>query len=138
MGFMAYTVCIIGDAYATCCILITAYRGHELISIPKVTTAILWVIASTWKVFSIVFASYRANSEFRKTISEIQKLILRTRLTADTRLQEQLELFTTQLVNNKIEFTAYGFFTVNFKLLRTLVYTVTTYIILLVQVTWFN
>jgi hypothetical protein len=136
MDFMTYTACLIGDFYNTCYILITPYKGHEPISVTRVTTEVLWVIASAWKVFSITFASYRANSEFKKTASEVQKLILRTRLKAG--VQEQLDLFSIQLVNNKIEFTACGFFNVNFELVRTLVYTVTTYIILLIQVTWFN
>ncbi|KDR13682.1 hypothetical protein L798_12328 [Zootermopsis nevadensis] len=136
MDFMAYTVCLIGDVYVIWCILITPYKGHKLISVTRATTALLWVIASSSNVFSIAFASFRANNEFKKTLREVQKLILRTRLKSD--VQEQLNLFSIQLVNNKIEFTACGFFDVNFKLLRTLVYVVTTYIILLVQVTKFN
>jgi hypothetical protein len=136
MDFMAYTVCLTGDLYSTCFVLITPYKRHELISVPRIMTAILWVAASASKVLTIVFAGNRATSEFRKTAAEVHKLISGTRLVAD--VQQQLDLFSIQLVNNRIEFTACGFFEVNFKLVRTLVYTVTTYIIVLVQVTWLN
>lgn len=136
MEFMAYTVCIIGDVYITCCMLITPFREYKLMSISRITTAVLWTVASALKAFSVVFASDRANSEFKKSVGQIQKLILYVDVKEDMR--EQLELFSIQLSNNRIEFTACGFFTVNFKLVRSIVYTVVTYIIVLVQVTWFK
>jgi hypothetical protein len=136
MEFTAYTICIIGDVYNTCCMLITTYREYELISIPRITTAVFWTIASVVKAFCIVFASDRANSEHQKSVDKIQKLILYVGVKADVR--EQLELFSLQLASNRIEFTACGFFSVNFKLVRSLMYTVVTYIIVLVQVTWFR
>jgi hypothetical protein len=136
MGFMAYTVCLILDIYTTCCMLITQYKGYQVISIPRAVTTAVWSIASCTKVFCSVFASYRANSEFRETVSKIRKLTLPSGLKPE--IQDQLELLLIQLSNNKIEFTACGAFSVNFKLVRSLVYTVTTYIIVLIQVTWFK
>jgi gustatory receptor len=117
-------------------VLITPYKGYEVISISRDLTAALWAVASCTKVFSNVFASYRANGEFNETVSQIQKLTLRAGLKPE--IKDQLELFSIQLVNNKIEFTACGFFNINFKFVRSLVYTVTTYIIVLIQVTWFK
>jgi hypothetical protein len=116
--------------------LITPFREYKLMSISRITTAVLWTVASALKAFSVVFASDRANSEFKKSVGQIQKLILYVDVKEDMR--EQLELFSIQLSNNRIEFTACGFFTVNFKLVRSIVYTVVTYIIVLVQVTWFK
>jgi len=136
MGFTAYTVCTIADVYSMCCILATPYREHEPISIPKITIAILWTIASVLKTFCIVFASERAKSEHKKTVHKIQKLILYVGENGDVR--EQLESFSYQLANNRIEFTACGVFGVNFKLVRSLVCTVVTYVIVLVQITWFR
>jgi hypothetical protein len=136
IGFMAYTVCITLDAYTTCCLVITQYKGHELVSLPRLVTAVLWTVASCTKVFSVVFACYRANSQFRETVSKVGKLALPSSLQPET--QVQVELFSIQLSNNKIEFSACGFFSINFKLVRNLVYTVTTYTIVLIQVTWFN
>lgn len=136
MGFTAYTVCTISDVYNTCSILVTPYTEHEPISRSKVTTAILWTIASVLKAFCIVFASERAGSEHKKAVHKIQKLILYVGVNADIR--EQLELFSNQFANNRIEFTACGVFSVNFKLVRSLVYTVVTYVIVLAQITWFR
>jgi len=136
MGFTAYTVCTISDVYHTCGILVTAYTEHEPISTTKITTAILWTIASGLKAFYIVFASERAESEHKKAIHKIQKLILYVGENGDVR--EQLELFSNQFANNRIEFTACGVFSVNFKLVRSLVCTVVTYVIVLAQITWFR
>jgi hypothetical protein len=135
MGFTAYTVCTIGDVYSICCILVTPYREHAPISTSKITITILWTIASVFKTFCIVFASERAKSEHKKTVHKIQKLILYVGENGDVR--EQLELFSNQLANNRIEFTACGVFSVNFELVRSLVCTVVTYVIVLVQITWF-
>jgi hypothetical protein len=136
MEFMTYTICLIGDLYTVCFFLITPYKGLKLISVSRGIAVIMWTIASASKALSVVFASYRANREYRRTVSQIQKLSLCPGLMADTK--DQLELFSIQLSNNKILFTACGFFEVDFKLVRTLVYTVTTYVIVLIQVTWFK
>ena len=135
MGFTAYTACTICDVYSTCSILVTPFREHEPISTSMITITMLWTIASVLKTFCIVFASERAESEHKKAVHKIQKLILYVGENGDVR--EQLELFSIQLANNRIEFTACGVFSVNFKLVRSLVYTVVTYVIVLVQITWF-
>jgi hypothetical protein len=134
MGFTAYTACTIGDVYSTCFILVTPYREHKPIPTAMITIVILWIIASVLKTFCIVFASERAGSEHKKSVHNIQKLVLYVGENRDVR--EQLELFAIQLANNRIEFTACGVFSVNFKLVRSLVYTVVTYVIVLVQITW--
>jgi gustatory receptor len=136
MGFTAHTVCVIGDVYSTCFMLVTSYRENEPISTSKITIAILWAIASVLKTFCVVVASDRAEREHKKAVHKIQKLILYVGVNAD--VQEQLDLFSMQLANNRIEFTACGVFSVNFQLVRSLVYTVVTYVILLVQITWFK
>jgi len=136
MGFTAYTACTIGEVYSTYCILVAPYSEHEPISKSLVTIAVLWTIASVLKTFSIVFVCERAKSEHKKAVHKIQKLILYVGENGDVR--EQLELFSTQLANNRIEFTACGVFSVNFKLVRSLVSTVVTYVIVLVQITWFR
>jgi hypothetical protein len=136
LGFMTYTVCLTLDTYTLCCLVITQYKGYEQLSVPRVVTAALWTVTSCTRVFCGVFVSSRAHEEFRKTVSAVRKLTLLAGL--NPQVQDQLELFSIQLSSSKIEFTACGFFTVNLKLVRSLVYTVTTYIIVLVQVTWFN
>jgi hypothetical protein len=136
MGFMAYTVCLILDVYTTCCMVITLYTEYQPISIPGAVMAAVWISASCIELFFIVFASDRANGEFRETVRKIRKLTLPSGLKPE--IQDQLELFSIQLSDNRIEFTACGFFSVNFKLVTSIAYTVTTYIIVLIQVTWFN
>lgn len=136
MGITAYTICTISDIYNICGILVTPYKEHQPVSTPKITTAILWTIASILKAFFIVFVSERAGSEHKIGVHKIQKLILYVGENGDVR--EQLELFSNQFANNRIEFTACGIFSVNFKLVRSLVYTVVTYVIVLAQITWFR
>jgi gustatory receptor len=136
MGFTAYTVCIISDIYSTYCMLATTYTEHEPISTSKITITILWTVSRVFKTFCVVFVSDRAESEHKKAVHKIQKLILYVGVSADVR--EQLDLFSIQLANNKIEFTACGVFSVNFQLVRSLLYTVVTYVIVLVQITWFK
>jgi hypothetical protein len=110
--------------------------AYQLVSKPRIVTALLWTLASCMKVFSIVFVSYRANTKFRETVSEIRKLTLPSGLKPE--IQDQLELFLIQLSNNRIEFTACGYFSVSFKLVTSLVNIVTTYLIVLLQVRSFN
>jgi hypothetical protein len=136
MGITAYTICTISDIYNICGILVTPYKEHQPVSTPKITTAILWTIASILKAFCIVFVSERAGSEHKIGVHKIQKLILYVGENGD--VGEQLELFSNQFANNRIEFTACGIFSVNFKLVRSLVYTVVTYVIVLAQITWFR
>jgi len=136
IGFTAYTVCTICDVYNICGILVAPYREHEPISTSNITTAILWTIASVLKTFCVIFVSERARNEHKKAVHKIQKLILYVGENGDVR--EQLELFSNQLANNRIEFIACGVFCINFRLLRSLVYTVVTYVVVLVQITWFR
>jgi hypothetical protein len=136
VGFTAYTVCIISDIYSSYCMLVATYTKHEPISTSKIMITILWTVASVLKTFCVLFASDRAESEYKKAVHKIQRLILYVGVNADVR--EQLDLFSIQLANNKIEFTACGVFSVNFQLVRSLLYTVVTYVIVLVQITWFK
>lgn len=136
LGFMTYTVCLTLDTYTVCCLVITQYKGYEPLSVLRVATAALWTVTGCTRVFCGVFVSSRAHGKFRQTVSAVRKLTLPAGLNPE--VQDQLESFAIQLSSSKIEFTACGFFTVNLKLVRSLVYTVITYIIVLVQVTWFN
>ena len=136
LGFTAYTICTISNIYNICGMLLTPNRKYEPISTSRITTEILWTFASVLKTFCIIFASDRAENKHKKNVHKIQKLILYVGV--DANLREQLELFSNQVANNRIEFTACGVFSINFKLVRSLVYTVVTYVSVLVQVTWFR
>ncbi|XP_021942396.1 uncharacterized protein LOC110841299 [Zootermopsis nevadensis] len=51
----------------------------------------------------------------------------------DVDVKKELELFSLQLVHRKVEFTACGFFPINFSLLYSIVGAVTTYLVILIQ-----
>lgn len=44
-----------------------------------------------------------------------------------------MEQFSLQLLNQKIHFTAFGFFTIDYSLLFTIIAAITTYLIVLIQ-----
>jgi hypothetical protein len=61
----------------------------------------------------------------------VETLLLQNPLRGD--LLEQLKLFSHQISNDKIEFSAAGFFIINLSLLCTFTASVTTYIVILIQ-----
>jgi hypothetical protein len=136
MGVATYAICLTVDVYTACSLLIAQYKGYQPTATPRVAAAALRTAATCARVFCSAFASHRANSAYRQAVSRIRKLTLPAGLKPE--IQDQLESFSIQLSDNKIEFTACGVFSVNFKLVRSLVYTVTTNVIVLVQATWFN
>jgi hypothetical protein len=72
-------------------------------------------------------ATYEAN----RTQDNVQRLLLRQNIRIEA--LEQLRLFSSQLIVNKIEFTAFGFFSVNLTTLSTFIASVVTYIIVFEQ-----
>jgi gustatory receptor len=105
-------------------------RGEESI-ILEVVSSLCWVIQNLVRVLSITASCFAASEEARRTGTVVQKLLLRQTLKGDT--SAELQLFSMQLLSNKVEFTAGGFFSVNLSLVYSMVGVATTYIIILLQ-----
>ena len=116
------------------------YYATELISnirnigdgnLLRVASNFCWVIQAFVRILSITSSSFAAGEEARRTGTVVNKLLLRQSLPRDT--STELQLFSIQLLNNKVEFSAAGFFPVNLSLAYSMVGAATTYIIILIQ-----
>jgi uncharacterized membrane protein YhaH (DUF805 family) len=92
---------------------------------------ILWILVTLFRMFVIALSCQRVTDEYRTCMNNVQRLLLEYSTEED--VLTQLVSFTDQLVNNKIEFTACGIFTMNLSVLCTFVGLVIQYSILLCQ-----
>ncbi|KAJ9599108.1 hypothetical protein L9F63_010376 [Diploptera punctata] len=82
------------------------------------------------KIMLNIVACTTTSNEANRTAILVHKLINKTR---DPLIREELELFSLQLLHRKVQFTACGFFPLDFTLLYSIVGAVTTYLIILIQ-----
>jgi hypothetical protein len=94
--------------------------------------SLYWVTISVVRILSITASCSAAGEEARRIGTVVHNLLLRQSLLRDT--STELQLFSIQLLNNKVEFSAGGFFPVNLSLAYSMVGASTTYIIILIQV----
>jgi hypothetical protein len=92
---------------------------------------VFWLVIFVFRYAAITICCHMATSEANKIQDNVQHLLLRKNVRSE--VLEQLKLFSCQLVVNRIEFTACGFFSVNLKTLSTFVASVLTYIIVFEQ-----
>jgi hypothetical protein len=92
---------------------------------------ILWSLFTLVRMFVIALSCQWVSDEYRTCMSNVERLLLEYSTEED--VLTQLVSFTDQLVNNKIEFTACGIFTVNLSVLCTVAGLVIQYFILLCQ-----
>jgi hypothetical protein len=83
------------------------------------------------KVLSLAVSCHAASSEASRTSRIVQRLLSQRPIRADT--LTELQLFSQQLWNIDLRFTAFGFFTLNLNLLCSVAATATTYIVVLLQ-----
>jgi hypothetical protein len=102
-----------------------------LVSNQEVIPFLVSSVMTAASIIAVTLPCQKTSDEYQKCIDNIQEVLLRTDQKDAVR---QLRLFSNQLQNNRIEFTAHGFFVVNFSLLTTLTGVTVTYIILLVQI----
>jgi hypothetical protein len=106
-------------------------RGEDRIVL-EVACSLCWVTLTLVRILSITASSFAAGDEARRTATVVHKLLLRQSLLRDT--STELQLFSIQLLHNKVEFSAGGFFPVNLSLVYSMMGAATTYIIILIQV----
>jgi hypothetical protein len=99
-------------------------KGEEVVifAISSIITAI--------RVILLALPCQKVCEEQLKCVDNVEELLLRSNQKYVTL---QLKLMACQLRNNRMEFTAYGFFVVNLSLLATLTGVTVTYVILLIQ-----
>jgi gustatory receptor len=97
----------------------------------EVASSLCWVTIFVVRILSITASCSAAGEEARRTGTVVHKLLLRQSLLRDT--STELQLFSIQLLNNKVEFSAGGFFPVNLSLACSMVGAATTYTIILLQ-----
>jgi hypothetical protein len=94
-----------------------------------VAPLLCWLILTVVRILSITSSCFAAGEEARRTGTVVHKLLLRQSLLRDS--STELQLFSIQLLSNKVEFSAGGFFPVNLSLAYCMVGAATTYIIIL-------
>jgi gustatory receptor len=101
------------------------------VNLLEVTSCLCWVTQTFVRILSITASSFVASKEARRTGTVVHKLLLRQSLLRDT--SKELQIFSVQLLHNKVEFSAGGFFPVNLSLAYSMVGAATTYILILFQ-----
>ncbi|KDR13681.1 hypothetical protein L798_12327 [Zootermopsis nevadensis] len=91
----------------------------------------IWIIILLGTIVSLTAICEMAASSAKGVGHKVQTLLLENPLRND--VLEQLKLFSQQISNDKIQFTASGLFTINLSLFCTFMASVTTYIIVLYQ-----
>jgi gustatory receptor len=105
-------------------------RAEETIML-EIASSLCWVMQNLVRILSITASCFAAGEEARRTGTVVHKLLLRRTLLRDT--STELQLFSMQLLSNKVEFSAGGFFPVNLSLAYSMVGAATTFIIILFQ-----
>lgn len=123
-----YTVCITADGYNLLSFLIALYKAEYPLIRPE--ALILWNLSNFSRLFAICLACQRVSNEVSRTVNQIETLKLQPDLSAD--VSNQLKIFSKQIEQCKIEFSACGFFDVNLSHYCAVVLTATTYITTLV------
>jgi hypothetical protein len=96
-----------------------------------VATHIIWIIISVGKTVAISGSCHMVKEESKILVNNLQKLQLRHPIGPEVLLH--LQQFSTQVSQNTIHFTAFGFFSVNLSLLYAFIASSVTYVIILIQ-----
>lgn len=102
------------------------------IKVNGLVTKLCWLFIYISTVFYMTASCHLVNLETNKLINKIHKALLLHTLQKDS--LKQLKLFSDQVSNNRIEFTAFWFFTVDMSLFCAFVASTITYTIVLVQI----
>jgi hypothetical protein len=101
----------------------------------EVACTLCWITKTVVRILFITASCFAAGEESRRIGTVFHKLLLRQTLLRDT--STEIQLFSIQILNNKVEFSARGFFPVNLSLAYSMVGAATIYIIILFQSKWF-
>ncbi|KAK9308324.1 hypothetical protein QLX08_001750 [Tetragonisca angustula] len=92
--------------------------------------SVLWIICTLYPLGLLTFKITKATNEIQKTGNLVHTLL---KYTIDRQIKEELEQFSLQLLHRKINFTANGYFTLDNMLFKSILSTVITYMVILLQ-----
>ncbi|KAJ4433311.1 hypothetical protein ANN_15570 [Periplaneta americana] len=90
-----------------------------------------WLLEYSFKLVSVTAPCQSAGNEVETTAVLVQKLLLVRRFDDET--MAELQLFSQQLLQRKMKFTAFGFLNLDYSLLFTIIGGVTTYLVIAMQ-----
>ena len=94
-------------------------------------SCIIWTIVLLGTIISLTVICDIAASKTKDIAHKLQALLLKDTVTSE--VVEQLKLFCQQMANDRIVFTAAGLFDVDLSFLFTFLTSITTYIVVLIQ-----
>jgi gustatory receptor len=92
---------------------------------------IIWTLIYFVQLFFITGSCSSASYEANPSVALLQKLLLVLELNADT--ASEISLFLSQVVHRHVRFAAWDFFSINYTILDSIVGSVTTLLVILVQ-----
>jgi hypothetical protein len=132
LNWSVYTVSFIVNLYHVSIFYFLPSTSEKVLSSTVENVAlILWDVLILIRMLVIAVTCQRACDERQRCMSNLQDLQLEYIMEDDVLIQ--LESFSDQLVNNKIEFTACGIFPMNLSVLCSVVGLVVQYLIVLFQ-----
>jgi hypothetical protein len=93
--------------------------------------AIMWAVIASVSLFMISVTCHETIEEAATSVSLVHSLLLDPCLSSD--ISKELQLFSTQLIHLKIEFSACGFFAINLPFFYSTVGVICTYVIFFCQ-----
>jgi hypothetical protein len=132
LSTLCHTICFVSNV-CNAIHLVTMPYGKRKGFVAKEEVVIFSIssLITAVRVILLALPCQKTCEEQLKCVDSVEELLLRS---DQKDVTSQLILMANQLRNNRIEFTAYGFFVVDLSLLATLTGVTVTYIILLVQV----
>jgi len=93
--------------------------------------AVIWAVFASVFLFTISVACHETSEEAAMSVSLVHLLLLDPCLSSD--VSKELQLFSTQLTNLKIEFSTRGFFAINLPFFYSTLGVICTYVIFFCQ-----
>ncbi|KAJ9599139.1 hypothetical protein L9F63_010407, partial [Diploptera punctata] len=119
--------CITGSLYF---ILIQIMFIYDFEYIPSIVISVIHFCTKSISLVIILHQCSSTSYEANRTAILVHKLLNKTE---DPEVREELQLFSLQLLHRKVQFTACGFFPLDFTLLYSIIGAVTTYLVILIQ-----
>ena len=124
-------VSLVSTLYTAMNFMKSTTRAEDPLYMQKFLDFLFWTLLYLAKAGAIAISCHSASEEASRSISVVQKVLLEQPLAPS--VSSELHLYLTQLCNNRVDFTACGFFSVNPSLLHAIVGATATYIIILIQ-----
>ncbi|XP_077300776.1 putative gustatory receptor 28b [Arctopsyche grandis] len=110
--------------------LMLSSNENYVLTFTKVWTAAIWGIVYFIILYSISFACSKTKEEADMSSILLHKMAIDD---DDDFTRTSVEMFSLQMLHQKVEFTACGFFPVDFSVLYMIIGAVTTYLVFLIQ-----